>query len=192
MSITWIQLCQESNISQFVLIFYSSFQEEASFFFFQDNEKSTKNEKTAIKRTTVRQSFIHITWRKNNVMLQWLIKQKCVCHSVSNSMPLHCSAVKGRQMQYNQMSGCNHSFVCGQQIFFSRNIILLLNSEFWTKSPFSPSEELAKSLCSRPPLGRSWPQSTAWPHVPYYPNPKFTKPEQINISNIVESFFPKY
>lgn len=29
-----------------------------------------------------------------------------MCHSVSNSMPLHCSAVKRIQMQYNQMSGC--------------------------------------------------------------------------------------
>lgn len=53
-------------------------------------------------KETVRQGFM----KKKDALTNWT--EMCViqCQTVSNSISSHCSAVKGIQMQYNQMSGC--------------------------------------------------------------------------------------
>ena len=81
---------------------------------FQDNKKSTKDEKSAIKRRTVKQSFIHITWRKIIVMLQWLIKKKRV---IQCQTACHYTAVQSKEYKCNTIKcqDVSHSCVCGNK-----------------------------------------------------------------------------
>lgn len=109
--VTWIQLCHAQKIIANVRFTDFTGLSKRKHHIFQDNKKSTKNEKSAIKRRTVKQSFIHITWRKINVMLQWLIKKKCV---IQCQTACHYTAVQSKEYKYNTIKcqDVSHSFVC--------------------------------------------------------------------------------